>query len=312
MLRSRMPLVVTMSNYGFLERFPANVQIGWNPPSILVDVILDRHSRLKTSDLQARLKALDLPGGTFTPEQVVEFVDLMQVYEGAMYEISTKLEILDDEFQVRFSHDPIHHMERRLKSVSSIIGKLERKGLPIGVNSIKDNLFDVAGIRVICNYRDDVYSVSNYLSSQSDIQVLRVKDYIKNPKQNGYRSLHVIYAVPVFLSSARITRRWRCSSAPSPWIIGRRWSMRCATRPICRTTSSPSIPRRCSTARAHCRTSRYRCRTSTATSTARRKWAKRLRPRTEVLWNRPAADSFTVAATSAAWPALGPVGCRGR
>ena len=191
MLRSRMPLVVTMSNYGFLERFPANVQIGWNPPSILVDVILDRHSRLKTSDLQARLKALDLPGGTFTPEQVVEFVDLMQVYEGAMYEISTKLEILDDEFQVRFSHDPIHHMERRLKSVSSIIGKLERKGLPIGVNSIKDNLFDVAGIRVICNYRDDVYSVSNYLSSQSDIQVLRVKDYIKNPKQNGYRSLHV-------------------------------------------------------------------------------------------------------------------------
>ena len=190
-----------MSNYGFLERFPANVQIGWNPPSILVDVILDRHSRLKTSDLQARLKALDLPGGTFTPEQVVEFVDLMQVYEGAMYEISTKLEILDDEFQVRFSHDPIHHMERRLKSVSSIIGKLERKGLPIGVNSIKDNLFDVAGIRVICNYRDDVYSVSNYLSSQSDIQVLRVKDYIKNPKQNGYRSLHVIYAVPVFLSS---------------------------------------------------------------------------------------------------------------
>ena len=199
MLRSRMPLVVTMSNYGFLERFPANVQIGWNPPSILVDVILDRHSRLKTSDLQARLKALDLPGGTFTPEQVVEFVDLMQVYEGAMYEISTKLEILDDEFQVRFSHDPIHHMERRLKSVSSIIGKLERKGLPIGVNSIKDNLFDVAGIRVICNYRDDVYSVSNYLSSQSDIQVLRVKDYIKNPKPNGYRSLHLIVEIPIFL-----------------------------------------------------------------------------------------------------------------
>ncbi|MBM6687137.1 GTP pyrophosphokinase family protein, partial [Faecalicatena contorta] len=69
------------------------------------------------------------------------------------------------------------------------------------VESIKDNLFDVAGVRVICNYRDDVYSVSNYLSAQSDIQVLRVKDYIKNPKQNGYRSLHVIYAVPVFLSS---------------------------------------------------------------------------------------------------------------
>lgn len=185
----------------YLGRFPGNSHIGQLEPSILIDVILDRHSRLNTSDLQARLKTLDLPGGIFNTEQITEFVDQMQVYEGAMYEISTKLEILDAEFQVRFSHDPIHHMERRLKSVNSIIGKLERNGLPLSVNSIKDNLFDVAGIRVICNYRDDVYSVSNYLSSQSDIQVLRVKDYIKNPKQNGYRSLHVIYAVPVFLSS---------------------------------------------------------------------------------------------------------------
>ena len=139
--------------------------------------------------------------GSFSPEELTEFVNLMQVYEGAMYEISTKLEILDSEFQVRFSHDPIHHMERRLKSVNSILGKLKRKTLPVTVSSIKDNLFDVAGIRVICNYRDDVYSVSNYLSAQNDISVLRVKDYIKNPKQNGYRSLHVIYAVPVFLSS---------------------------------------------------------------------------------------------------------------
>ena len=152
----------------YLGRFPGNSHIGQLEPSILIDVILDRHSRLNTSDLQARLKTLDLPGGTFNTEQITEFVDQMQVYEGAMYEISTKL---------------------------------ERKGLPLSVNSIKGNLFDVAGIRVICNYRDDVYSVSNYLSSQSDIQVLRVKDYIKNPKQNGYRSLHVIYAVPVFLSS---------------------------------------------------------------------------------------------------------------
>ena len=164
-------------------------------------VILDRHNRLNTSDMRARLKIFDISEEHFNNEQIPEFIEQMQVYKGAMYEISTKLEVLDDEFQVRFSHDPIHHMERRLKSIDSIIGKLERKGLPISVESLRDNLFDVAGIRVICNYRDDVYSVSNYLSSQSDIQVLRVKDYIKNPKQNGYRSLHVIYAVPVFLSS---------------------------------------------------------------------------------------------------------------
>lgn len=121
----------------YLGRFPGNSHIGQLEPSILIDVILDRHSRLNTSDLQARLKTLDLPGGTFNTEQITEFVDQMQVYEGAMYEISTKLEILDAEFQVRFSHDPIHHMERRLKSVNSIIGKLERKGLPLSVNSIK-------------------------------------------------------------------------------------------------------------------------------------------------------------------------------
>lgn len=168
---------------------------------MMVLVILDRHEHINTSEMQARLRAAGTQAEQFDPEQITEFVDLMQVYEGAMYEISTKLEILDSEFQVRFSHDPIHHMERRLKSVNSILDKLRRRDLPFTTRAVKDNLFDVAGIRVICNYRDDVYSVSNYLSAQSDIQVLRVKDYIKNPKQNGYRSLHVIYAVPVFLSS---------------------------------------------------------------------------------------------------------------
>lgn len=164
-------------------------------------VILDRHDRINTTEIAARLRGLQAGETGFPTAEIDKFVDLMQVYEGAMYEISTKLDILDGEFQVRFEHNPIHHLERRLKSVNSIIGKLERKDLPVSVESIKDHLFDVAGIRVICNYRDDVYSVSNYLSGQSDIQVLRVKDYIKNPKQNGYRSLHVIYSVPVFLSS---------------------------------------------------------------------------------------------------------------
>ncbi len=164
-------------------------------------VILDRQNRINTTEIKARLQHVDFDDKGLSTDQVTEFIDQMQVYEGAMYEISTKLEILDSEFQVRFAHNPIHHMERRLKSVNSILGKLKRRNLPISVDAVKDNLFDVAGVRVICNYRDDVYSVSNYLSAQNDIQVLRVKDYIQKPKQNGYRSLHVIYAVPVFLSS---------------------------------------------------------------------------------------------------------------
>lgn len=173
---------------------------------MIESVILDRQNRINSNDLRTRLlvamesEHIDVANADITAE-IPAFIEQMQIYEGAMYEISTKLEILDSEFQVRFSHDPIHHLERRLKSVDSILGKLERKSLPPTVESIRDHLFDVAGIRVICNYRDDVYSVANYLSAQSDIQVLRVKDYIQNPKQNGYRSLHVIYAVPVFLSN---------------------------------------------------------------------------------------------------------------
>ena len=214
---------------------------------------------------------LDTTEGKFSIDEITEFINLMQLYEGAMYEVSTKLEILDDEFQVRFSHDPIHHMERRLKSIKSIIGKLQRRGLPISIDSVRDNLFDVAGIRVICNYRDDVYSVSNYLSSQSDIQVLRVKDYIKSPKQNGSRCSS---------RPASITCRWRSSSVPSRWITGRAWSMRCAIRATCPTPSWPSIRRPCWTAHAACRTSKCRCRTSTATSMARRGSRRRLtRPR---------------------------------
>lgn len=165
-------------------------------------MILDRNNTMSASEMRQRLADLDEQNRpSLDKDEIVEFVNLMQTYEGAMYEISTKLDVLDTEFQVRFSHNPIHHMERRLKSVDSLVGKLRRKDLPVSIESVRDHIFDVAGVRVICNYRDDVYSVSRYLSDQSDIQVLRVKDYIRNPKQNGYRSLHVIYAVPVFLTS---------------------------------------------------------------------------------------------------------------
>ncbi|AFU71207.1 GTP-pyrophosphokinase [Bifidobacterium asteroides PRL2011] len=165
-------------------------------------MILDRNSAMSASEMKQRLSDLDEKDRPkLDIDEITEFVNLMQTYEGAMYEISTKLDVLDTEFQVRFSHNPIHHMERRLKSVDSLIGKLHRKNLPVTISSVRDHIFDVAGVRVICDYRDDVYSVSRYLSDQSDIQVLRVKDYIRNPKMNGYRSLHVIYAVPVFLTS---------------------------------------------------------------------------------------------------------------
>ena len=128
------------------------------------------------------------------------FVSIQQMYNAAIKEIRTKLEILDEEFHVKFLHNPIHHIESRLKTPKSIVEKLNRKGCDTTIESIKNNLFDVAGIRVICNYLDDIYRIADLLTSQDDINLIRKKDYITNPKDNGYRSLHLIVTVPIFLA----------------------------------------------------------------------------------------------------------------
>lgn len=128
----------------------------------------------------------------------------MQLYKGGIKEISTKLEILDEEFKTKFSYNPIHHVESRLKSMPSIVKKIKSKGLEVTIDSITENITDIAGIRVICNYIDDIYRVAEMLTAQDDIKLLRVRDYIKNPKEAGYRSLHLIVEIPVFLSTGPV------------------------------------------------------------------------------------------------------------
>lgn len=132
-----------------------------------------------------------------------DFVSLQQVYSAGIKEIRTKLEILDEEFHVRYDHNPIHHMEYRLKSPKSILGKLNKKGLPLDIENIRNHLTDIAGVRVICNYIDDIYKIAKLLSMQDDITVLETKDYIKHPKENGYRSLHLVVEVPIFLAESK-------------------------------------------------------------------------------------------------------------
>ena len=132
-------------------------------------------------------------------DRMSEFVLLRNTYNSAIREISTKLENLDDEFKVRYDHTPIHHMERRLKSNKSLFEKMERKGFPICLESVHE-ITDMAGVRVICNYIDDVYEVAELLLKQDDLRLVRRSDYIKNPKPSGYRSLHLVLEVPVFLS----------------------------------------------------------------------------------------------------------------
>ena len=133
-------------------------------------------------------------------EHFKDFIQVQQLYSAAIKEIRTKLEILDDEFKVKYDYNPIHQIESRLKSVQSIIDKLKRKGFEISVKSIRENLFDVAGIRVICNYVDDIYRIAELLTNQDDITLIRTKDYIECPKENGYRSLHLIVSIPIFLA----------------------------------------------------------------------------------------------------------------
>lgn len=128
-----------------------------------------------------------------------EIPKLYQLYNAALKEICTKLEILDTELEISMDHNPIHHIESRLKSLRSIKEKLTRKDLSVDIETIRKNILDVAGVRVVCNYVEDIYFVSERLCKQSDVTTISTKDYIKNPKENGYRSLHIIVEVPVFL-----------------------------------------------------------------------------------------------------------------
>ena len=135
---------------------------------------------------------------------VDEFFTVQCRYQSAIREIQTKLEILDDEFQMRHKRNPIHHMQSRMKSIQSMMEKLARKNAQRNIASAVENLTDIAGIRVICSYLQDVYTVAELLTRQDDIHVLKVRDYIKQPKANGYRSLHLVVEIPVFLSEGRV------------------------------------------------------------------------------------------------------------
>jgi putative GTP pyrophosphokinase len=128
------------------------------------------------------------------------FLRIENLYHSATREIATKLENLNDEFKCTRDRNPIHRITTRVKTPKSIMEKLLRRELPVSTESAKENLTDIAGVRVICSYIDDIYRIAELLVSQSDVELVRRTDYIKSPKPSGYRSLHLIISVPVFLS----------------------------------------------------------------------------------------------------------------
>ena len=128
-----------------------------------------------------------------------EMSTLMVYYRCAIMEVETKLKVLNEEFSLKHDRNPINSIKSRLKSYSSIKEKLQREGIMATPDQIEKNLNDIAGVRVICSFLYDVYDIAEALLKQDDIRIIRVKDYIKNPKPNGYRSLHLIIEIPIFL-----------------------------------------------------------------------------------------------------------------
>lgn len=138
---------------------------------------------------------------------VSDYNALFFLYDSALREVNTKIEILNNEFKSVHKYNPIEHIKMRIKSMQSIMDKMERKNIPYSFDNVMANISDIAGIRVICSFTSDIYKIAKMLASQNDMNVLEIKDYIKNPKPSGYRSLHMLVEVPVFFSERMMNLR---------------------------------------------------------------------------------------------------------
>ncbi len=138
-----------------------------------------------------------------TNQEVEAFQILMMEYNCAISEVKTKLDVLNKELSLRNNRNPFESIKYRLKSPISIYEKLQKRGIDFSVANIEENLTDVAGVRVICSFVDDIYMLADCLSQQDDLEIVQKKDYIENPKPSGYRSLHLILKVPIFLTKEK-------------------------------------------------------------------------------------------------------------
>lgn len=137
-------------------------------------------------------------------DQFSQTIDpILRMYNAAMCATTARLEIIEDEFKYRKLRYPIHHIDTRLKSAKSILGKLQKKDLDLTLSAACNNIYDIAGIRVVCSYIKDVYLIRDRLMAQDDIMIIQIKDYIETPKENGYRSLHMVIRVPVYFMNKK-------------------------------------------------------------------------------------------------------------
>ena len=136
--------------------------------------------------------------------QIETWQEVILVYNAALKQINTKLEILNDEFQHVHQYNPIEHIKSRLKTADSIVKKLKKDGCEVTIDNMMNHLSDIAGIRIICSFTSDIYQIAEMIAAQGDVTVIHVKDYIKNPKPNGYKSYHMVVTVPVYLTDGPV------------------------------------------------------------------------------------------------------------
>ncbi|MFT4107324.1 MAG: GTP pyrophosphokinase family protein [Lacrimispora sp.] len=137
-------------------------------------------------------------------DQVDQWKSVMFLYDSALKEINTKIEILNNEFVHIYNYNPIEHIKSRLKTPDSIVKKLKRYGYEVTINNMVEQLNDIAGIRIICSFTSDIYQIAEMITRQSDVTVLFVKDYIKYPKPNGYKSYHLVLTIPIYLADGPV------------------------------------------------------------------------------------------------------------
>ena len=174
--------------------------------------VFNNHDKEKISKVINGLGTLDFSDiSAETKEKIIELFKentlpverLFANYRCAIMEVETKFKVLDEEFSLIYDGNPIESIKSRIKSNESILRKIIRKDLPLDLDSIEEHLEDIAGVRVICSFIDDIYKLADCFLRQDDITLIKMKDYIKNPKPSGYRSLHLIVAVPIFLENEK-------------------------------------------------------------------------------------------------------------
>lgn len=139
----------------------------------------------------------------FLHQSSLPFETMEAYYRCAMMEIETKFKVLNEQFSLQYDRNPIESIKTRMKSMDSILRKVRRKNIPFSLESLEENIKDIAGVRVVCSFQDDIYLLAECLLQQDDVILIEKKDYIQNPKASGYRSLHLIVEIPIFLHNEK-------------------------------------------------------------------------------------------------------------